>query len=80
MMKLSFSGCGFRNRMQRTGMTKMERNRERRSAMATVMASGPNIFPSIPSSDRIGMKVRAMISSPKMLGFLHLHDRFQHRG
>ncbi len=38
-------------------------------SVAAVSASGPNIFPSIPSSDRIGIKVMAMISSPKMLGF-----------
>ncbi len=48
----------------------MERNSDASSAIATVMASGPNIFPSIPSRERIGMKVMAMISSPKILGFL----------
>jgi len=34
-----------------------------------VKARGENIFPSIPCSVKIGILVRAMISSPKMLGF-----------
>ena len=37
--------------------------------MATVNASGANIFPSMPWRVMIGTNVSAMISSPKMLGF-----------
>ena len=36
--------------------------------MATVNASGENILPSIPASAAIGTNVKAIISSPKMLG------------
>ena len=49
-------------------MTKSERMSEANRAMTWVKARGRNILPSIPCRAMIGMKVRAMMSSPKMLG------------
>ena len=62
-----------------TGMTKIDSTSDDRSAIATVKASGENIFPSIPCSVMMGRKVSAMISSPKMLGLRTSSDRPQHR-
>ena len=50
-------------------MTKIDSSSDDRSASATVYASGENILPSMPWRVAMGTKVRAMISSPKMLGF-----------
>ena len=63
-----FSRCGLRTRKQKAGMAKSERSSDPKRAMTWVKARGRNILPSIPCRAMIGMKVRAMMSSPKMLG------------
>ncbi len=59
---------GFSTTRHSTGITKIDSSSDASSASATVNASGENIFPSRPCSVMIGTKVRAMISSPRMLG------------
>lgn len=67
---LSLSGAGRNTVAHKAGMTVKDKSNEEKRASITVNASGPNIFPSIPSSASMGMNVSAMINSPKMLGFL----------
>jgi hypothetical protein len=69
IMPPSFSDCGFKNSKQSPGVIKIDIINEDRRAIATVFASGANILPSIPSKERIGTNVMAIIRTPKILGF-----------
>ena len=66
---LVLSEAGSSAAAHSAGITVSDNSSEENKARITVSASGPNIFPSMPSSARIGIKVRAIISSPKILGF-----------